>query len=64
MEDMIVYWNKRGEVLAKVIIVDDISLEKIEEHIYPAMMDSFGKDENGEAIVDNSSYEHSSEWEE
>ena len=62
-EDMIVYWNSRGEPLARVIFMDGEDLEAAEEYLYPAMMDVFGKDEQLNDIVDNSSYEDSKEWE-
>ena len=61
-EDTIVYWNNRGEPLAVVSFEDTMDLEKVEEHLYPAMIDVFGVDERGYCIVDNSSYEYIDEW--
>jgi len=63
-EDMVVYWDAKGNVLARVIFEDGEDLEEVEEYLYPAMVDVFGKDEQLNDIVQNSSYEHSEEWRE
>lgn len=62
MEDMIVYWDAKGNCLARVILEADVKLEDAEEHIYPAMQDVFGKNDEGLSVVNNSSYEFSEEW--
>lgn len=59
---MIAFWDCRGAVLAKVIFSDKIDLTKAEEFFYPAMMDVFGKDSDGDQVVNNSSYEFTEEW--
>ncbi len=62
-EDTIVFWNTKGQPLARIIFDEEVILEKAEEHLYPAMMDVLGKDEDGEYFVGNSSYDFASEWE-
>jgi len=64
MENMIVYWNAKGEPLVRVLIDSDApgGIERVDEFLYPAMMDVFGKDEQGEPVVNNSSFEFADEW--
>jgi hypothetical protein len=64
-EDMIVYWNKKGESYVEVRFpegIDMTALIKIDGEINKLVQELFGEDKDGNSIIDNSSYEFSAEW--
>ena len=60
MENMVVYWDEKGNPLVKLSMGDcGISLEKVEERVSSEIIGLLS--ENG-IEVDNTSYENEEEW--
>ena len=62
MEDMIVYWNDRGEPLARETIEQGARIKDVENALELAMHKAFGLTKYGNPKIDNTSYDFSDEW--